>query len=287
MHTDVTTIRYEGLLYRLPFAHLFRPHTPLERERLVASIRQEGVLDRIVTYDSPTHGKRCVIDGATRLELAIELKLAAIPVQHKGALDDETAERLAIAYNTARRHLTPAEQQEQRQARIARVAAARSAGESLRAIAQREEVSHEQVRRDLEEAAGVTPVTPGRVTGTDGKSYPAAPVAPVAPVAPAEPVGRPAPTAPDPLRGLAQARSALTRLRSALDELAAGPLLARLCTTLTRHDFAPGHLAALDAALSDLDAQLSAERFARPEPAGESGRRDGTASAVEVPTGAA
>jgi hypothetical protein len=87
------------------------------------------------------------------------------------------------------------------------------------------------------------------------------------------------------LRVLAQARSALTRLRSALDELAGGPICARLSTTLARHDFAPGHLAGLDAALSDLDAQMSAERFARPESAGPG--LDGAASDAEVPTGAA
>jgi hypothetical protein len=87
------------------------------------------------------------------------------------------------------------------------------------------------------------------------------------------------------LRVLAQARSALTRLRSALNELAGGPICARLCTTLARHDFAPGHLVGLDAALSDLDAQLSAERFARPESAVPT--LGGSAFDVEVPTGAA
>jgi site-specific DNA-methyltransferase (adenine-specific) len=76
--------------------------------------------------------------------------------------DDE--ERLAIAHtlNADRRQLTD----DQRQA----VAIAlREAGHSLRAIAGALGVSHETVRQDV---SGVNDLTPERVAGADGKSYP-------------------------------------------------------------------------------------------------------------------
>jgi hypothetical protein len=289
-------LRLGGLAYRLPFAHLFRPHTALERERLHASIAERGVLMRVLTYDSPTHGNRCVIDGATRLEIAAELG-RAVPIQHRGPLSDEVAHELALTLNADRRHLTPAEQQAVRAERIARVAEARARGESLRTIAEREDISREQVRRDLEAAAGVTGVTPAgpeRVWGADGKSYPALPAAsdpsrheegaiqpeegtvPHAVPGPAgtagvtgvtpehaagvsEPDGRSGsagPDPPDPVRYLEAARAALARFRSALDQLLGSRYAPRLRQLLERYCESEP-LPALDAALSDLAAEVA------------------------------
>ena len=81
MQHDMPMIRLGNIIYRLPFTHLFREHTPAERERIVESIREHGIQVRVLTYDSPVHGRRCVIDGATRLAIAVELSLAAVPVQ--------------------------------------------------------------------------------------------------------------------------------------------------------------------------------------------------------------
>jgi hypothetical protein len=270
---ELPVVRLDGLAYRLPFAHLFRPHTALERERLHASIAERGVLMRVLTYDSPTHGNRCVIDGATRLEIAAALG-RAVPIQHRGPLTDEVAHELALTLNADRRHLTPAEQQAVRAERIARVAEARARGESLRTIAEREDISREQVRRDLEDAAGVTGVTPAgpeRVRGADGKSYPTStPTEPagVTPVTPehtesvSEPNGKNAhacPAPPDPGRYLEAARVALTRLRTALDQLLDSRYAPRLWQLLERYRESEP-LPALDAALSDLAAEVAQER---------------------------
>ena len=51
---------------------------------------------RVLTYDSSTWGRRCVIDGASRLELAAaiatdETTHLAVPVQHLGDLTDDAA----------------------------------------------------------------------------------------------------------------------------------------------------------------------------------------------------
>lgn len=71
--------------------------------------------------------------------------------------------RAARTLNLDRRHLTTKQRREV-------VAALWQEEHSLRAIAGVVGVSQEQVRQDL---AGVTRVTPARVTGRDGKSYPA------------------------------------------------------------------------------------------------------------------
>jgi hypothetical protein len=67
--------------------------------------------------------------------------------------------------------------QRRRQERIGRVAEARAEGQSLRAIAEAEEISVAQVNRDLESAStvpgGTVKPTDGKVTGMDGRQQPA------------------------------------------------------------------------------------------------------------------
>jgi hypothetical protein len=292
----VPTVRLDGATYRFVFAALFRRHTPAERARLEASIRRHGVRVRVLTYDSPTWGRRCVVDGASRLELAAEIANdeathLSIPVQHLGDLTDDAARELALTLNADRRHLTPEEQRAARCERIERVTAARAEGDSLRMIAEREGVSEKQVREDLR-AAGAEGSAPERVRGADGKSYPA--TAPRSgpedsgaegsaggeeggadPSAPERAVrGSVAPEGahsvqhsaadtrdapPTPERHLAQARTALGRLRVALADLLSGEWAPHLRRLLARHR-ADQTAAALDAALSDLAAE-AVQRF--------------------------
>jgi hypothetical protein len=278
----IPSVRLDGVTYRLVFAALFRRHTPAERVRLATSIRRHGVRVRVLTYDSSTWGRRCVIDGASRLELAAgadESVNLTVPVQHLGDLTDEAARELALTLNADRRHLTPEEQHAARRERIERVAAARAAGDSLRTIAEREGVSLGQVQRDLSDGesgvSGDTPVagsgsgvspdtptggvsgdTPARVRGADGKSYPA-----TRPHRPDDAgVSGDTPAPHEPLRPqerhLAQARTALARLRAALEELLAGEWGEYLRRTLERHR-ADRTAADLDAALSDLAADAA------------------------------
>ena len=78
----------------------------------------------------------------------------------------------AFVYRDAylRKHYTQEAVERKRAERVRRIAAAREQGESIRAIAEREKVSHTQVRRDLAESASSAPAS---VEGRDGKQYPA------------------------------------------------------------------------------------------------------------------
>lgn len=96
------TVVFGGLTYRLPFAGLTGEPSANELIELRRSIQEHGVRVRVMTYNSPTHGQRCVIDGAWRLRIAAQLGLAAIPVQACEATDEE-AEQLAYELNRARK----------------------------------------------------------------------------------------------------------------------------------------------------------------------------------------
>lgn len=257
--TEPPTVFVGGLTYRLPFAMehepLFRPWTPAERADVRESMlkispkgRPQGIMGRIVTYDSPTWGLRCVIDGANRLRLLAELlnefpdlTFPQLNPQDRGRLTDEHARDIATDLNLCRRHLTPAEQHEHRQRRITRVVLAHTAGQSLRAIAADQGVSLGQVQADLADSVpadvaeltpahldvsiqvpGVYPYTPEpkleqpTTQGADGKTYRRVPQkAPVEvkPYTPADDVNA--------------ARATLSKLRAQLDVIATSPLAER------------------------------------------------------------
>lgn len=158
--------------WKLPFADLFRPLTEAEEGRLRASIKAHGVKHHVLTFDSPTWGTDCVVDGANRLRIGQE-EGKEVPVTKIPGLSDDAARDLAITLNADRRHLTIEEQMAARAARVERVAEARSEGDSLPVIADREGISVAQVQRDLEKAkdSGLPPgkPEPEKVKGKDGK----------------------------------------------------------------------------------------------------------------------
>lgn len=182
------TITHRGTTYRLPFLDLLRPLHDTERAGLVASITSHGILHNVLVYDSREYGENCVIDGMNRLEIAAAEDIG-FPVE-KTKITDAEARELAWSLNRDRRHLTPEEQAKARAERVQRIADKRAEGKSLRAIAEEEGVSQEQVRQDVKEAGvkgltpekspngstsgvkGLTPEPP-KVKGKDGKSYPA------------------------------------------------------------------------------------------------------------------
>lgn len=136
-----------------------------------------GFLDKpIVRHD----GK--ILDGWQRYRACTTL---GIQPTFQGMPEGISPEEYVRLVNDERRHESAAAKAKRVADRRERVAAARVEGKSLRTIAEEEGVSHIQVREDLKAASGVnpltpetkptqdTPATPAKVTGKDGKSYPA------------------------------------------------------------------------------------------------------------------
>lgn len=159
----------DGINYAVPFRELVRAHTPAEWADLEEAIRADGILSPIQTYHSERHG-RALIDGLGRALIgeAMGIEIPILPRR----VSDERAGQMARRLNFARRHHTPDEVAAMKQGVFVRVVAGRKAGDSLRVIAEREQVPLATVQR-IVDTAGVSPDTPA-ITGADGKSYPAA-----------------------------------------------------------------------------------------------------------------
>ncbi len=127
---------------------------------LRASIARFGVLVPVIRdQDGRT------IDGHHRSRIAAEIGVEC-PIEVRLVADEDEARELARTLNADRRHLTTDQRREV-------VAALRSEGHSLRAIAGAVGVSDGQIRKDLADT-GAYQYAPAVVTGRDGKSYPAA-----------------------------------------------------------------------------------------------------------------
>ena len=129
---------------------------------LRASIKTHGVLVPIV---EDQHGR--TLDGHHRRRLADQLGVP-YDINVIETRDDGHARELSVTLNADRRHLTP----EQRKAAAATL---REEGHSLRAIGGALGVSEGTIRADLKQVRSATHLTPDRVTGRDGKTYPARP----------------------------------------------------------------------------------------------------------------
>jgi SAM-dependent methyltransferase len=139
---------------------LFPPLDPAAHAALWASIERHGVLVPVV---KDQHGR--ILDGHNRARIADELGID-YPTNRVTVTDDEHAYELAGTLNLARRHLDAAQRR-----RLA--ADLRAEGHSLRAIGRALGVSKSQVQNDLDEVSSSGHLPPERVTGADGKSYPA------------------------------------------------------------------------------------------------------------------
>ena len=131
-------------------------------ELLRADIAARGVLVAVEVDEAGA-----ILDGHHRVRACRELGIADWPVVVRSGWTEAAKREHAILLNLARRQLT-------REDRRAAELALRKLGWSLRRIATVVGVSAEAVRVDL---AGVKILTPGaipeRVTGADGKAYPA------------------------------------------------------------------------------------------------------------------
>ncbi|CAN7370137.1 DNA methyltransferase [Knoellia sp. LjRoot47] len=149
-------------------AHVLSPLSDREYQALLDDIRERGVLVPVeITEDGE------VLDGTERLRAARELGITSYPRVVRSGLtaQERIAHRLAV--NTHRRHLTAS------QRRAAVLALSDATGWSTRRLSAATGVSQSTVARILgavpDEPTGEpsgSPVIP-RVTGADGKSYPA------------------------------------------------------------------------------------------------------------------
>jgi hypothetical protein len=145
-----------------------------ELKRLIDDMKANGFDPRfpIALYD----GK--ILGGRNRYLAARKAGVDFLTV----TLPKETdAQAFVVRENEHRRHLTPEWLEKRRYERLSRVSDSMLEGKSTRTIADEENISHAQARRDVEtvqKRSGVPPGTPdvadvGKVVGKDGKEYPA------------------------------------------------------------------------------------------------------------------
>jgi hypothetical protein len=174
--TGLKTIVYRGITYTCPLSTRFRRHTDDELEAIRSTAKQYGIRNAIRIYTDTTADPQghpidnCVLDGEGRLTIASELNLEFVEMVHEELMTTEEAYELAKVDNDARRQDDP---EEIRKRRVERVVESRSKGESLRTIADKENVSVIQIQRDLKtgEKSGKTKEkeTPKQVKGKDGR----------------------------------------------------------------------------------------------------------------------
>jgi hypothetical protein len=115
-----------------------------------------------------------ILDGNHRHQAAVDLGWDRLMIEERGGLDHNQKRTLALTLNSDRRQLAPEVQASIQMAlaelRRERVAEKRQKGQSLNQIADSENVSVAQVRRDLKNAPETT-LPGGKVTGKDGRTY--------------------------------------------------------------------------------------------------------------------
>jgi ParB-like nuclease domain len=144
--TNVPTIAFGGKVFTCPFADVMPPLAPDEQADLRESIRVRGVQDAVIVTDEDE-----VLDGHTRLSIAVELGLDDVPFDVRAGLTADEKRDLAEVLNLHRRHLS----QKQKRDLIARRLKADPV-KSDRSIAEAVKVSDKtvgSVRRDLERRA--------------------------------------------------------------------------------------------------------------------------------------
>jgi hypothetical protein len=152
---------------RRPMAELpdyLPPHTA-EQVHAAVALARRGVPLRVL---ADQHGR--VIDGRLAVDVVALLAgegITVAPERHAVEVaDDDHAIELRLALNCARRQVGPAER-----ALIAR-RLRDERGWSTRRIAGALGVDQSTIVRDLRDVGGDADASPGRVKGTDGKSYP-------------------------------------------------------------------------------------------------------------------
>lgn len=167
--TSVQSLVLNGRRYYFPYAHLFPPLAPEERESLKAAIAEQGIQNPVIVCRRGPN-EFDVLDGKNRLEIAAELNLAHVPQNVQGdTLTKEQRYMLALTMNLARRHLT----KEQRRHVVIEL---RKMGESYRSIAEKLKISEFTARADVKAATARNHAVdmPATIVGRDGKKRKAA-----------------------------------------------------------------------------------------------------------------
>ena len=185
----VKTVMIGDHRFKLPFFDLI-PFDHEQDNNLGEAIREAGaVLVPVVCWkEKKSSGEDTVVDGAHRIFWASKLGLTKVPIDRLSFADEDAAKEECERLNFQRRHSPEELLRANRIARLERIAARRQQGESTRAIAEAEKVSQTQVQADLAEAGEHPPCSPadsnerssksstyqsGKITGKDGKDYPA------------------------------------------------------------------------------------------------------------------
>jgi hypothetical protein len=152
-----------------------RKLTPDEYSRLSIKIELEGCQPGALAV-GVVGSEKYLIDGHNTLSICKEKGLKWTEPRFMTFPNRESILEWIDDHQRARRNLSPEDLAAMAARRRERVVEARDEGKSTRAIAEQEGVSETQVRRDLE-ASGAPPGAPGsetgKITGKDGKSYPA------------------------------------------------------------------------------------------------------------------
>jgi len=98
---SMRTISVNGKTYHCPYRDLLPPLDPAERAALKKGIEKDGIRTPIILDEY-----RNVIDGANRVEVALELGVTEIPEIVYTGLSEEEKRRMAEDLNLKRRHLT-------------------------------------------------------------------------------------------------------------------------------------------------------------------------------------
>jgi ParB-like chromosome segregation protein Spo0J len=105
--TTVPEYPINGRKYRCPFADLLRPPTHEEEQALAADIAANGVITPLVATEDDE-----ILDGVTRLRIAIALGLTQVPVRVVPGLTAPQKRAMALNLNLLRRHLSRKERRE-------------------------------------------------------------------------------------------------------------------------------------------------------------------------------
>ena len=158
-----------------PFAEKFPLLVGDEKKALVASIKATGGNQQQPIHYRVVNGKRQGLDGRNRLIACEELGLT--PTLEEVEVSDDDVVEYVIRRNITRRHMN-------RELRHSLVADMKANGESNRKIAAAVGVSESTIREDVKAIPGSgarnrapdsKATTLPKVTGKDGKSYPAKP----------------------------------------------------------------------------------------------------------------
>lgn len=153
------------------FRGLLDPLSPAEAGTLEQNIIADGrALDPVVVWQET----RIILDGHNRIDICGQRKLPykLLFVKFPDTPDGRTkALEWVIEHQMGRRNLSTDARAKLVQWRRDRVAKAHQAGESNRAIAEKEKVNEMTVRRDIA-ATGAAIAAPETFQGKDGKEYP-------------------------------------------------------------------------------------------------------------------